>query len=198
MGKVLGIISFKKGSGKTTTAAYLSASLRVLNRKVVSVDLGGGLSKKLGVSEGVVEVEGISWWHQEHLGAEADYVIVDLPYHSISDEIFSQLDSVIIPVEARRGGLQHFNSTLLTLQEHEDLLIEGILLSQADAHNDFAAQMGKDLEEYFPDFIFKTVISRNFYLSKEAFNVLDVRKQGWHSGFVEFLALANELIEHEH
>lgn len=198
MGKVIGIISAANGSGKTTVSAYLAAALGLLHRKVVVVDVDGGVLKKLGQPEGEIEVEGIRWTVQtgRKEGSEVDYVLVDVP--DLEKEDLSTFDGVMVVVEARRGGDETLYRCMEVLQAHENLHLYGILRTQADAFSSYSSEWFERMQAYFPGFVFRTEIPRNYYLAEARFTLRDISGKGWHSGFADFLSLANELIEHEY
>lgn len=194
-----GIFSKSKGSGKTTTCAYLAEALAATGKKVVCVDLDGDLQKYLN-GEGVFGWKYRRWSGEEDLMAdEADYILVDVPSSPSPEQeaVLRQLDSVLIPVEAEYYGLEELNKTLQKVSEYESLLIEGIVLTKSDPNSSVPGKIEEKLKEYFSFFVLNTKISRNYYLSLPAFSLTDLNGNGWHSGFIDYLKLANELIEHE-
>jgi len=205
MAKKTGIFSYSKGSGKTTTCAYLAAALTTLHQKVVCVDLEGNLEKYLGRTGENIEVAGLSWKYRRWNGQgewpadEADYILVDVPSSPSPEQeaVLRQLDSVLIPVEAEYYGLEELSKTLQKVSEYESLLIEGIVLTKSDPNSSTPGKIEEKLKEYFSFFVLNTKISRNYYLSLPAFSLTDLNEKGWHSGFIDYLKLANELIEHE-
>lgn len=200
MGKVIGIISAGSGSGKTTVSTYLAAALSLLHQKVVLVDLDGGVSKKLNQPEGPVDIEGIRWdvlaGRGEWRNLEADYVLVDVP--RLDSEDFDAMDGVVVIVEARRGGDLDLYRCIEVLQKHEELHLYGLLRVQSDAFSTYSSEWFESMQAHFPGFVFRSEIPRNYYLAEERFTLRDIREKGWHSGFADFLSLANELIEHEY
>lgn len=205
MANKTGIFSWSKGSGKTTTCAYLAAALTTVGKKVVCVDLNGNLEKFLKPQGEEVQVAGLSWkyrkWSGEgdKLADEADYILVDIPA-ALSpghEAVLRELDSVLIPVEAEYYGLDELNLTLQMIAEFEHLLIRGIVLTKGDPDSSAPQKIEAELKEYFSPFVLNTKISRNYYLSRPVFSLTDLGEKGWHSGFIDYLKLANELIEHE-
>ena len=205
MTKKTGIFSGSKGSGKTTTCAYLAAALATMHRKVVCVDMGGDLGRYFDLSRENTEVAGLSWkcrqWsgEEDRLADAADYILVDIPAEPSPEQeaVFRELDSVLIPVEAEYYGLDELSRTLQKISEYEHLLIGGFVLTKAGRDSRAPREIETRLKEYFSSFILNTVISRNYYLSVPVFSLTDLGGKGWHSGFIDYLKLANELIEHE-
>lgn len=205
MANKTGIFSYSKGSGKTTTCAYLAAALTTVGKKVVCVDLNGDLEKYLNPQGEEVHVAGLRWkcrkWsgEEDRLADEADYILVDMPAGPSPDHeaVLGRLDSVLIPVEAEYYGLDELDITLRKISEFEHLLIGGIVLTKGDSNSSTPQKTEAELNEYFSPFVLNTKISRNYYLSRPAFSLTDLGEKGWHSGFIDYLKLANELIEHE-
>ncbi|MBX2951165.1 MAG: ParA family protein [Leadbetterella sp.] len=206
MANKTGIFSWTKGSGKTTTCAYLAAALATMHRRVVCVDLNGDLQKYLQLQGEAVEVAGLRWKYRKWSGEEdkleddADYILVDIPgeFSPAQQAVLRELDSVLIPVEAEHYGLEGLPETLQKIAEQEHLLIGGIVLTKADRHSYVPETIEAELKEYFSPFVMNTKISRNYYLARPSFSLTDLGEKGWHSGFIDYLKLANELLEHEY
>lgn len=205
MANKTGIFNWSKGSGKTTTCAYLAAALATVHKKVVCVDLNGDLQKYLGPQGEEVQVAGLRWkyrkWsgEEDKLDDEADYILVDIPGQFLPEHeaVFRELDSVLIPVEAEYYGLDGLSETLQKIAEYEHLLIGGIVLTKGDPNSRAPEKTAAKLKEYFSPFVMNTEISRNYYLARPVFSLTDLGEKGWHSGFIDYLKLANELLEHE-
>ncbi len=205
MAKKTGIFSWSKGSGKTTTCAYLAAALATMHRKVVCVDLNGDLGEYFGRDREDMETGGLSWKYRKWGGEEdaltddADYILVDLPSHPFPEQeaVFRALDSVLIPVEAEYYGREDLNRTLQVISESDHLLIAGLVLTKGDPNSSIPQRTEAELKEYFSFFVLNTKISRSYYLSRPVFSLTDLNRKGWHSGFIDYLKLANELLEHE-
>lgn len=196
-----GIFSYSKGSGKTSMCAYLGAALATVGKKVVCVDVSGDLGKYLGAEEGEIERGGLRWeyrkWREGELGSDADYILVDIPSEPSADEeaVFRELDTILIPVEAEYYGREELGRTLGKIAEFDHLLVSGIVLTKGDSRGSIFQKTEAELKEYFSFMVLNTKISRNYYLSR--FSLTDLNGKGWHSGFIDYLKLANELLEHE-
>ena len=203
MAKKTGIFSYSSGSGKTTTCAYLATALSTVGKKVVCVDMNGDLGNFMRYEAGNNALPGWTYrrWNgaEDALEDEADYVLVDLPTYLNQEEegIFTRLHSVLIPVEAEYYGAEHLSRTLQKITEFDQLLISGIFLTKANSNRCVPHRMEMELKEYFSFFMLNTKIMRNYYLSRSRFSLTDLNEQGWHSGFIDYLKLANELLEHE-
>lgn len=203
MTKRTGIISYSRGSGKTTTCAYLAAALTIAQRKVVCVDLDGQLRDFTGAGGETIRLNELSWkyrkWRGEDdaLADDADYILVDVPARPTPEEekIFSKLDSVLIPVEAEYYGQENLKETLQKVGEYEHLMIRGLLLTKSNPNSTQTEKIERELRKYFSFLVLNTPIERSFYLSR--FGLTNLNGQGWHSGLINYLELANELLEHE-
>lgn len=201
MAKKTGIFSWSKGSGKTTTCAYLAAALATLHRKVVCVDLNGDLGKYFAAEE--VQAGGLTWKYRKWKGEgdlpedDADDILVDIPSGPGHEAVLEKLDSVLIPVEAEYYGTAELNRTLQAVAQHEHLVIEGMLLTKVKPGSGTPHKMEAELKEYFSPFLLNSDIMRNYYLARPEFSLTDLNRKGWHSGFIAYLKLANELLEHE-
>lgn len=198
-----GIFSWSKGSGKTTTCAYLAAALSTMHQKVVCVDLNGDLQRYFRPEN--TEMAGLPGYCRKWKGPEdeladaADYILVDIPSAPSPEQeaVFHQLDSVLIPVEAEYYGLDELNKTLLKISEFEHLMIRGFVLTKGNSNSSTPQKIKAELKDYFSSFVFNSNISRSYYLSIPEFSLADLSRKGWHSGFIDYLKLANELLEHE-
>ena len=126
MANKVGIFSYGKSNGKTTTCAYLASALSIVGKKVLVSDLSGSV-KKLIASH--TFKEGYGWEISDSFDAEdkgMDYVLVDLPSSDAfnPDQILPNLDSVIIPIEADLYGLENLNKTLHVVNTFENLLFK--------------------------------------------------------------------------
>lgn len=199
-----GIFSRSKGNGKTTTCAYLAAALSTMHRKVVCVDLNGDLERYFQSENTAMTglfVNCRTWeGPEDELADDADYILVDIPANPTPEQeaVFHRLDSVLIPVAAEYYGPDELNKTLMKVSEFESLLIRGFVLTQADPNSSAPSKIRAELEDYFSSFVFNSSISRNYYLSVPGFIPTDLNRKGWHSGFIDYLKLANELLEHEY
>ena len=57
--------------------------------------------------------------------------------------------------------------------------------------------MESSVKRYFPELIFKSKIYRNYYLSLPQFSLHTINEHPFHGGFIDYLKLANEIIDNE-
>ncbi len=127
------------------------------------------------------EVELVSMISREHRLKEKiesqkdnyDYIIIDCPpsLGLITLNAFTASDSVLIPVQCEYyalEGLGQLINTINLVKKHlnKDLSIEGALLTMFDIRTNLSNQVVKEVNRYFENKVYKTVIPRNVKLSE--------------------------------
>ena len=127
------------------------------------------------------EVELVSMMSREHrlkekldvVKGEYDYIIIDCPpsLGLITLNAFTASDSVLIPVQCEYYALEGLGQLLNTVnlvKKHlnKDFEIEGALLTMYDMRTNLSNQVVKEVNNYFGDRVYKTVIPRNVKLSE--------------------------------
>lgn len=127
------------------------------------------------------EVELVSMMSREHRLKEKidnqkdkyDYIIIDCPpsLGLITLNAFTASDSVLIPVQCEYyalEGLGQLINTINLVKKHlnKDLKIEGALLTMFDIRTNLSNQVVKEVNKYFENKVYKTVIPRNVRLSE--------------------------------
>ncbi len=127
------------------------------------------------------EVELVSMISREHRLKEKvnsqkdnyDYIIIDCPpsLGLITLNAFTASDSVLIPVQCEYyalEGLGQLINTINLVKKHlnKDLSIEGALLTMFDIRTNLSNQVVKEVNKYFENKVYKTVIPRNVKLSE--------------------------------
>ena len=102
-----------------------------------------------------------------------DYIIIDCPpsLGLITLNSFTAADSVLIPVQCEYyalEGLGQLLNTVQLVQKHlnKNLEIEGALLTMYDIRTNLSNQVVKEVNRYFENKVYKTVIPRNVKLSE--------------------------------
>ena len=102
-----------------------------------------------------------------------DYIIIDCPpsLGLITLNAFTASDSVLIPVQCEYyalEGLGQLVDTINLVKKHlnKDLTIEGALLTMFDARTNLSTQVVSEVNKYFENKVYKTVIPRNVRLSE--------------------------------
>lgn len=127
------------------------------------------------------EVELVSVISREHRLQEKidnqkdkyDYIIIDCPpsLGLITLNAFTASNSVLIPVQCEYyalEGLGQLINTINLVKKHlnKDLAIEGALLTMFDIRTNLSNQVVKEVNKYFENKVYKTVIPRNIKLSE--------------------------------
>ena len=102
-----------------------------------------------------------------------DYIIIDCPpsLGLITLNAFTASDSVLIPVQCEYyalEGLGQLMNTIDLVKRHlnKSLEIEGALLTMFDIRTNLSNQVVKEVNKYFENKVYKTVIPRNVKLSE--------------------------------
>ena len=102
-----------------------------------------------------------------------DYIIIDCPpsLGLITLNAFTASDSVLIPVQCEYyalEGLGQLINTIELVKKHlnKDLEVEGALLTMFDIRTNLSNQVVKEVNKYFENKVYKTVIPRNVRLSE--------------------------------
>lgn len=108
------------------------------------------------------------------LRADYDYILIDDP-PSLGlltiNGLTAARDGVIIPVQCEYLALEGLSLLLNTVHKVRDalnpqLMIAGVLLTMYDARTNLSRQVAAEVQEFFPDMIFRTIIPRNVRLSE--------------------------------
>ena len=144
------------------------------------------------------EVELVSMENREHRLKEKldnqkdnyDYIIIDCPpsLGLITLNAFTASDSVLIPVQCEYyalEGLGQLINTINLVKKHlnKNLTVEGALLTMFDIRTNLSNQVVKEVNKYFENKVYKTVIPRNVRLSEAPsygmpISVYDPRSKG--------------------
>lgn len=102
-----------------------------------------------------------------------DFIIVDCPpsLGLLTINTLTAADSVIIPIQCEYYALEGLSQLLNTInlvqrRLNPDLRIHGVLLTMYDGRLNLSKQVADDARKFFPEKVFKTVISRNVRLSE--------------------------------
>ncbi|MEI8133537.1 MAG: AAA family ATPase [bacterium] len=131
-----------------------------------------------------------------------DYIIIDCPpsLSLLTLNALSAADSVLIPVQCEYYALEGLGQLLNTInivKKHlnASLDIEGVLLTMFDSRLRLSNQVVGEVQRYFDNKVFKTVISRNVRLSEApSFGQPVVIYDPWSTGAHNYLDLSKEVI----
>lgn len=133
-----------------------------------------------------------------------DYIFIDCPpsLGLITLNAFTASDSVLIPVQCEYYALEGLGQLLNTInlvKKHlnKNIEVEGALLTMYDMRTNLSNQVVKEVNKYFDNKVYKTIIPRNVKLSEAPsygmpITVYDPRSKGAKC----YDKLAKEFIKH--
>lgn len=131
-----------------------------------------------------------------------DYVIIDCPpsLGLITLNAFTASDSVLVPIQCEYyalEGLGQLINTIKLVQMHlnQDLIVEGVVLTMFDARTNLSSEVAIEVEKYFGNKVFQTIIPRNIRLSEAPSHGLPITLYDKDSkGAETYKKLARELL----
>jgi len=131
-----------------------------------------------------------------------DFIIIDCPpsLGLLTLNSLTAADSVIIPVQAEYfalEGLGQLLNTIKLVRRHlnPDLEIEGVALTMFDTRLRLANQVATEVQRYFGDKVFQTIIQRNVRLSEApSFGKPVIMYDAASTGSRNYIGLAREII----
>jgi chromosome partitioning protein len=106
---------------------------------------------------------------------------------------------VLIPVQAEYYALEGLSQLLSIIQQVRTALnpgldIIGVLITLYDSRNSLSEQVKKELESYFGDKLFETVVPRNVRLAEApSFGRTIIEHDKWSKGARAYKSLAKEV-----
>ena len=132
-----------------------------------------------------------------------DYIFIDCPpsLGLITLNSFTASDSVLVPIQCEYyalEGLGQLINTIKLVQQHlnKNLKVEGVILTMFDARTNLSTQVVDEVEKYFGNKVFQTIIPRNIRLSEAPSHGLPINLYDSNSkGSETYRKLAKELIK---
>lgn len=132
-----------------------------------------------------------------------DYIFIDCPpsLGLITLNSFTASDSVLVPIQCEyyaSEGLGQLINTINLVKKHLNsaIEVEGVVLTMFDSRTNLSAQVGEEVEKYFGNKVFQTIIPRNIRLSEAPSHALPINLYAPESkGADTYQRLAKELIE---
>jgi chromosome partitioning protein len=133
--------------------------------------------------------------------ADYDYILIDCPpsLGLLTINALTAADSVFIPVQAEYYALEGLSQLLNTIQAvkgstNPNIELLGIALTMFDKRNSLSEQVQAEVENYFGDKLFKTMIPRNVRLAEApSYGRTIYEHDRWSKGARAYKALAKEL-----
>ncbi len=131
-----------------------------------------------------------------------DYIFIDCPpsLGILTLNALTASDSVIIPVQCEYFALEGLGQLLNTInivKKHfnKDLNIEGVLLTMFDVRLRLSHQVAEEVQKYFGEKVFKTIVHRNVRVSEApSYGKPVILYDAISSGAKNYMALASELL----
>ncbi|MDR2105329.1 MAG: AAA family ATPase [Deferribacteraceae bacterium] len=136
---------------------------------------------------------------------EYDYIIIDCPpsLGLLTVNALTAAHSVLIPLQCEyyaMEGLGQLTKTIQLIREdlNSSLKLEGILLTMFTKSNNLSKEVVRQINEYFPKEVFKTIIPRNVRLSEAPSYGMPITIYDKSSvGAASYSLLAQELLERQ-
>ncbi|NDC87348.1 MAG: ParA family protein [Bacteroidetes bacterium] len=157
------------------------------------------------------EVELIEVVHREQrlrkalsaISDQFDYLIIDCPpsLGLLTLNALTAAQGVLIPVQAEYFALEGLGQLLNTIKLvrqslNEALEIDGVVITMFDTRLRLSNQVQQELERYFGDRVYKTVVQRNVRLSEApSYGKPVILYDALSMGARNYLALANEVLQ---
>ena len=132
-----------------------------------------------------------------------DYIFIDCPpsLGLITLNSFTASDSVLVPIQCEYyalEGLGQLINTINLVKKHlnQNIKIEGVVLTMFDARTNLSTQVGEEVERYFGNKVFQTIIPRNIRLSEAPSHALPINLYAPDSkGAETYKSLSMELLK---
>ncbi len=176
----------------TTMVKKLDVCPANINLAGAEIELVSMVSRENRLKDAIDKIEG-----------EYDYILIDCPpsLGLITLNAFTASNSVLVPIQCEYyalEGLGQLINTIKLVQKHlnPDLIIEGVILTMFDARTNLSTEVAREVEKYFGNKVFQTIIPRNIRLSEAPSHGLPITLYDNDSkGAETYKKLARELIK---
>ena len=132
-----------------------------------------------------------------------DYIFIDCPpsLGLITLNALTAANSVLIPIQCEYfalEGLSQLTNTINLVKKHlnKDLEVEGAVLTMYHSVTNLSNSVVKEVQNYFKDNVFKTVIPRNVKVSEApSFGMSIIEYDPKSSGAGAYVKLGDEILE---
>jgi len=134
-----------------------------------------------------------------------DYVIIDCPpsLNMLTINALVAAQSILIPMQCEYYALEGLSALMDTINKirasiNPNLVIEGLLRTMYDPRNNLSQQVTEQLNIYFGDKVYRTVIPRNVRLAEAPSHGLPIlHYDNTSKGAQAYLELAGEMLDKE-
>lgn len=160
-----------------------------------NADLAGAEVELVNISNREIQLRNIL------ASLDYDYILIDCPpsLGLLTINALTAATSVLIPVQAEYYALEGLSQLLSVVQQVRAALnpaldILGVLITLYDSRNSLSEQVKKELENYFGDKLFASVVPRNVRLAEApSFGRTIIEHDKWSKGARAYKALAKEV-----
>ena len=153
----------------------------------------------------LLDIEGKEFRLRDALAIESaayDYIIIDCPpsLNMLTVNALAASQGVIIPMQCEYYALEGLSALMETISQIQEVInpalqIEGLLRTMYDPRNSLTNDVSQQLNEYFGDKVYRTVIPRNIRLAEAPSHGLPALHYDRQSkGALAYLALAGEIL----
>jgi chromosome partitioning protein len=153
------------------------------------------------------EVELVGLAHREQqlknilTNLKYDIILIDCPpsLGLLTINALTAANDVLIPVQAEYYALEGLSQLLSVIQQvrqglNPGLILMGVLITMFDSRNSLSDQVRKELEQYFGEKLFATIVPRNVRLAEApSFGKTIAEHDKWSKGARAYKALAKEV-----
>lgn len=140
----------------------------------------------------------------EGLKTDYDYILIDCPpsLGLLTLNALTAADSIIVPIQCEYYAMEGLGQLIRTIKLvqgnlNPDLRIEGVLLTMYDARTNLSQQVIDEVNNYFKEKVYKTIIPRNVRLSEApSFGQPIINYDANSKGAIAYRALAKEVIRY--
>lgn len=138
----------------------------------------------------------------EPIKGDYDYIVIDCPpaLNMLTINGLVAADSVLIPMQCEYYALEGLTGLLETIESlrktvNPELCIEGLLRTMYDGRNRLTIEVSDQLQSFFPEKIYRTIIPRNVRLAESpSFGLPILHYDKKSLGAQAYLALAGEIL----
>ena len=131
-----------------------------------------------------------------------DYILLDCPpsLNMLTINGLSAADGVLVPMQCEYFALEGLSDLMNTVQRIKEVVnpkleLEGILRTMYDPRNSLTKEVSDQLNEYFPDKVYRTCIPRNVRLAEApSYGLPALIYDKASRGSLAYLALAGEML----
>jgi len=135
-----------------------------------------------------------------------DFILIDCPpsLNMLTVNALVAADSVLIPIQCEYYALEGLTSLLNNIERirktaNPNLQLEGLLRTMYDGRNRLTIEVSEQLHSHFGEKVYRTVIPRNVRVAEApSYGRPIINYDKSSQGATAYLALATELLRHQH